>query len=755
MAIQLVRTRSWIAVAAALAVLLAPAVTARSRDGQQRLPDSLTNTEFARLMAEFGEPGGAFHSDNFTSNEAQIGAAARALSSRPAGGVYIGVGPEQNFTLIAAARPRLAFILDIRRQAIVQHLLFKALFELSDDRADFLSRLFARARPAALPPSAPLAQIWDAIQAAPADEARYRDQRRVVEAHLRETRGLPLPASDLAHLDYVFKAFFELGPGINYGGYQRGLSTGNVDFARLSLMPDADGVLRSFLGSEENFRLIRDLHRRNLIVPIEGDFAGPKALRAIGDYVRSFGAVVDVFYISNVEQYLFGQTVAKQTDINGGFKAFFENAASLPRNDDSAFIRSASLMSPSPLCPMTKFLDIARTRPITTQQDTSRCAGLTATPAPAPQPPVARQSGADAFNARARSGTDVLWLEGIATSEEMLRREWLTAVGTDQVPGDLRASAYARLGAIGTAESLAASRRIEAALRNQPTLASPALTGWSWPSAAAGISAGRMIAVNSVQSGEREYAVVLSEIDGPFAPFILMRSRADGRWQRPRLAGAPVPNAASFEPVLTLDGESLSIAFRRRPPAPETVPVPAPVVVTLSAITLDTDADGWTDLEEHALGMRHDRADTDDDGIPDGSDSSPLYKAADGEDRDDEAQILRRAMFVAYGLSGSRYAVFVAPGHRPVQLYGHSGPVFFNVALPDRTGCGRGARPGTCAAIAGGAQVAWTLSRPAPTDAVVQFRNVQGLGFRSTSQATLRKIGGEWVVVDYRVTGMN
>jgi hypothetical protein len=755
MAIRLVHVRLWITVASALTVILAPVVGARSRDVQRPLPDSLTSAEFARLLTEFSEPGGAFHSDNFTSNEAQIVAAARALSSRPAGGVYIGVGPEQNFTLIVAARPRLAFILDIRRQAIVQHLLFKALFELSEDRADFLGRLFSRARPA-LPPAAPLAQIWDAIKAVPAEEARYRDQRRAVEAHLRDVRGLSLSASDLGHLDYVFKAFFELGPGINYGGYQQGLSTGNVDFARLSLTADADGVLRSFLGSAENFQFIREMHRRNLIVPIEGDFAGPKALRAIGDYIRSYGADVDIFYISNVEQYLFGQTVAKQTDLNGGFKAFFENAASLPRNDNSAFIRSAGLMSAAPLCPMSRFLDIALTKPITTQADSTRCAGLTAAAPAAPlRTPVNRQTDADAFTARVRAGTDVTWLERIATSDETLRREWLSTVGTDQVPSDLRQTAYVRLGAIGTTGSLAAARRVEAALRDQSTLASPSLTGWAWPSAAAGMAAGRMIAINSVQDGDREYAAVLSEMDGPFAPFILLRSRADARWQRPRLVGSPVANGSAFEPVVTLDGRSLSIAFRRKLATAETVPVPATVVVALAAITLDTDADGWTDIEERALGLRPDLADTDADGIPDGIDASPLYKPAPGDDRDDEAQILRRAMFAAYGLNGSRYAVFVAPGHRSVQLYGHSGPVFFDVALPDRTGCGRGARPGSCAAIAGGAQISWIVTRPTPADAIVQFTNLQGLGFRSATRTALKKVEGEWVVVDYRVTGMN
>ena len=59
-------------------------------------------------------------------------------------GVYLGVGPEQNFTYIAAIRPRIAFITDIRRGNLHLHLMYKALFELSANRADFVARLFNR-----------------------------------------------------------------------------------------------------------------------------------------------------------------------------------------------------------------------------------------------------------------------------------------------------------------------------------------------------------------------------------------------------------------------------------------------------------------------------------------------------------------------------------------------------------------------------------------------------------------------------------
>ncbi len=478
----------------------------------------------------------------------------------------------------------------------------------------------------------------------------YRARRADVEAHLRDARGLILSAADLAHLDYVFKAFFELGPGINYGGYQQGLSTSNVDFARLSLAADADGVLRSFLGSDDSFQLIREMHRRNLIVPIEGDFAGPKALRAIGEYVRSHDARVETFYISNVEQYLFGQTVARQTDRNGGYRAFYENAATLPVNDNSVFVRALNLASPAPLCPMSMFLEAALSRPITSVADARSCAGTTTEPiGPTSQPAaLSRARATEAFTTRVRTGNDVTWLEQMAASEEFLRREWMNAVGTDQVSANLRMDAYVRLGAIGTPDSLAAVRRIDAELRRQSILAEPSLTGWVWPMPGPGSGGGRMVALNAVKAGDREYAVVVSEIDGPFAPFVLTRTRSDARWQRPRLVGAPIPNASSFDPVVTIDGDALAIGFQRRPAASDMVPVPPPLRVPLAAIEQDTDGDGWTDIEERALGLRPDLEDTDGDGISDRLDATPLHKPAPGEERDEDAQIIRRAWFAAY-----------------------------------------------------------------------------------------------------------
>jgi hypothetical protein len=83
---------------------------------------------------------------------------------------------------------------------------------------------------------------------------------------------------------------------------------------------------------------------------VSGDFGGPKALRAIGTWIRSHGGVVNGFYVSNVEQYLYQ---------DGKDRAFFDNVATLPVDDRSIFIRPYALRRGTmehALCPIRQFL---------------------------------------------------------------------------------------------------------------------------------------------------------------------------------------------------------------------------------------------------------------------------------------------------------------------------------------------------------------------------------------------------------------
>lgn len=452
------------------------------------LPARLTNAEFRGLITRLSEPAGIFPADNFTSNEATLGTIIPKLAPVGINGeAYIGVGPEQNFSYIAALRPRIAFIVYIRRQAAMQHLMYKALFELAADRAEFVSLLFARPRPPGLESTHSIEQIWRAFWPVDRDSAlAVRSEARIID-RITRTHGIPLDTTDLAMLRYVYGMFVHVGPTLDYAATDARASERTPPFAPNTILPsllvgdarsgapipdadvgystsafnatratNSDGLVHlpavpsgtaftihitrsgydtvrlgvktfdvavpervvllkrsascrpdpakpavctfvpasapaargpagargraattsqasrgslgspptatqpsvgsggaiqygfatlttlgdvSFLASEANYQTVKDLHDRNLILPIVGDFAGSRALRGVGTYLRHHGATVGAFYASNVEVVL---------DRTGGVAKFLDNLATLPVTPTSMLIRNGTT-----LCPIT------------------------------------------------------------------------------------------------------------------------------------------------------------------------------------------------------------------------------------------------------------------------------------------------------------------------------------------------------------------------------------------------------------------
>jgi hypothetical protein len=318
------------------------------QDVPPAVPAALTSEQFWKMSADFSEPNGFFRSENLVSNEHTYQYVIPALKKTvPPGGIYLGVAPDQNFTYMAAVRPRMAFILDIRRGNLLEHLMYKAIFELSADRAEFVSRLFSKPRPAGLTERTPVLALFAAYARAATSEALYRRNLAAIKDHLLRARA-PLSADDLQQLESIYHAFFWDGPSLRYtsspvgigplrGGAGPGpLGRGNMSFPSyedLIVQTDWDGTARSYLATEDNFRFIKGLEQKNLIVPIVGNFSGPKALRSIGRYLRERSAPVAAFYVSNVEQYLFQ---------DGIFDIFAKNVSVLPIDSHSTFIRSVA-----------------------------------------------------------------------------------------------------------------------------------------------------------------------------------------------------------------------------------------------------------------------------------------------------------------------------------------------------------------------------------------------------------------------------
>ena len=177
------------------------------------------------------------------------------LSATKPGRVYMGVGPEQNFTYIAALKPSLAFIVDVRRGNLDLHLMYKALFELSSDRVDFVSRLFARKRPEGLTASSSVQEIFNAFATAETNEALFATNLKAILDHLTKTHGFVLTTDDPEGIEYVYRQFQTYGPALTYwmSGRGRWIRAQLASYSDLMLSTDEAGQTRSYLASEENF----------------------------------------------------------------------------------------------------------------------------------------------------------------------------------------------------------------------------------------------------------------------------------------------------------------------------------------------------------------------------------------------------------------------------------------------------------------------------------------------------------------------
>jgi hypothetical protein len=330
----MLRRRHLLVLATALLSLLGAALFGpRDQVAADNLPRQVSDRDFWRMIVDFSEPDGFFRSDNFISNETTYQEVIPELKQRvsPAG-VYLGVGPDQNFTYIAALRPRMAFIVDIRRQNLLLHLLYKAVIEMSDSRAEFLSRLFSRAEPDGLGRSTSAQELFDAFGRVPAAEARFQENLQDVMDRLVRRHGFALSADDRRTIEYIYRAFFSEGPELRYSFPRQQVGARWFPtFAELMTATDLLGQNHSYVSTEEHYRTLREFQRNNLLVPIVGDFGGDRALRAVGRYLREHGATANFIYTSNVEQYLF------QSD---AWRRYYTNVGTLPIDPNSTFIRA-------------------------------------------------------------------------------------------------------------------------------------------------------------------------------------------------------------------------------------------------------------------------------------------------------------------------------------------------------------------------------------------------------------------------------
>jgi hypothetical protein len=225
-------------------------------------------------------------------------------------------------------------VLDIRRDNLLQHLLFKALFHEAATRVEYLALLLGVAAP-----DDPMAfatvgidEILATVSGAPggadspqADSAWSRISARVT------TFGLDLSEADLATIRGFHDEFVRQGVGLRFTTLGQPALPFYPTFGELLAARDLEGRAGSYLARRSDFVYLKALQEANRVIPVVGDLAGPKALRAIGDEVRERGLTIRAFYVSNVEFYLAG---------DGTFARFAETAAGLPVDEYSVLIRS-------------------------------------------------------------------------------------------------------------------------------------------------------------------------------------------------------------------------------------------------------------------------------------------------------------------------------------------------------------------------------------------------------------------------------
>lgn len=196
------------------------------------------------------------------------------------GGVYVGVGSDQNYTLAAVAGSELVFLLDIDQSVVDLHRCYEALIEASPDPKTLYDR-------------------WDAA---------HQDE----SVQILETAYAGLPEADRKRIVRLYKA------------------------ARETVYVHLDRVIRRHQGEEPTawmsnramYDRVRALFLADRVRMMAGDLTGSSSLQSVGSAAKALGLPVRVIYFSNAEEYFeYG-------------KQFVANVEALAGDDDAMVLRT-------------------------------------------------------------------------------------------------------------------------------------------------------------------------------------------------------------------------------------------------------------------------------------------------------------------------------------------------------------------------------------------------------------------------------
>ena len=321
-----------------LVALFVPVVSAQAvieppKDKTLQAAPPVKLSEFGALSARLSERAGYFGSDNLVSNElSYLHPLGKLKEMNVTGGVYIGVGPDQNYSYIAQIKPKLVLQVDIRRDAQLQHLLYKALFMMSNSRTEYLSNLFARPLPKDHKKWADktIRDLVEYFDRTPQDP-KLVEKLKVDVLKKLQSFGMDLQPREIETIAEIHHAFYEDCLEVRYTIRDRNTGRFFPAFRELLLEKDLDGNYRNYLANEADWLVLKQLHDQNKIVPVTADLSGVKAIRDIGAYLKEINEKVCAFYVSNVEFYLWRYNT---------FDKWVDNLKALPIDSKSVIIRS-------------------------------------------------------------------------------------------------------------------------------------------------------------------------------------------------------------------------------------------------------------------------------------------------------------------------------------------------------------------------------------------------------------------------------
>lgn len=264
----------------------------------------MTGVVLAKVVATAlaaAEPASTYNLDCFVTSE--VGHNDLLTRCRPVrqGGAYLGVGPCQNFSYIGALRPACALIVDARIDNLIEHLIFKLVFERARTPAQYLAVLCSRLLPADVPPDP--GALLPAFDRAPAPAGLFEDNWRVLCRDLADRWSMP-PAL-MGRAERIYREF-----------HRRGLSITSVSdelLANLDYIPDLRTVIAStsytgeslhFLTDAERYDYVRELQLSDRIIPLLGNIADPPTIHAANGLLAELSERVSTVYLSNMEEFL-------------------------------------------------------------------------------------------------------------------------------------------------------------------------------------------------------------------------------------------------------------------------------------------------------------------------------------------------------------------------------------------------------------------------------------------------------------------